>query len=96
MKDIRKEVIKEINEIIDSAGIDNATELKNSLKLMSNCPCYNNKGKIETEKVKREPTERNLFMGECMRSEAKGGRGLNMAACSLEWKGKKGISEVTK
>jgi hypothetical protein len=91
--DPRKEVLKEINKIIDEAGIGNADELKNKLKLMSNCPCYEGKGlKVGIgEKVKREPTKRNLFMGKCMRSVVKGGEGKGMAACSIEWKEKKGV-----
>ncbi len=94
-KDPRKVVIKELNAIIDSAGVENADMLKNSLKLMSTCPCY--EGKETKEKVKREPTERNIFMGECMRSAEKGGQGKGMAVCSTEWNEKKGnIKEVKK
>lgn len=93
--DPRKIVIKELNKLIDSADLSNAKELKNSLLLMSNCPCY--EGKETKEKVKREPTERNLFMGACMRSAEKGGQGKGMALCSTEWKEKKGnINEVKK
>lgn len=95
VKDPRKVVIKELSAIIDSAGVENADMLKNSLKLMGTCPCY--EGKVTKEKVKREPTERNIFMGECMRSAEKGGQGKGMASCSVEWKEKKdNIKEVKK
>lgn len=80
-EDPRIKVVKELNKIIDSSGVDNANELKNSIKLMSTCPCYGKK--------KRDPTERGKFMGECMRSAEKGGRGKDMASCSIEWKEKK-------
>ena len=94
-KDPRKIVIKELNKIIDEAGVENADILKNSLKLMSTCPCY--EGKETKEKVKREPTERNIFIGNCMRSAEKGGQGKGMAECSVNWKEKKGnINEVKK
>ena len=93
--DPRKVVIKEINNIIDAAGVDNADMLKNSLKLMSTCPCYG--GKETKEKTKREPTERGIFMGACMRSVEKGGQGKGMAECSVNWNKKKGsIKEVKK
>lgn len=82
-KDPRKVVIKELNKLIDSAGVENADILKNSLKLMATCPCY--EGKEAKEKVKREPTARNIFMGACMRSAEKGGQGKGMADCSVEW-----------
>lgn len=78
VSDPRKTVVKEINKIIDSSGVDNADELKNSIKLMSTCPCY--------EKKKRAATERSKFMGECMRSAEKGGKGKDMKTCSVEWK----------
>jgi len=81
--DPRKVVIKEINKLIDSAGVDNADMLKNSLKLMSTCPCYEGKG--VKEKVKRAPTARTAFLGECMRSVEKGGKGKDMKTCSVEW-----------
>lgn len=90
-KDPRKGVIKELNKLIDGAGIENADMLKNSLKLMSTCPCYEGK-----EKTKRAPTERGIFMGECMRSAEKGGRGESMAVCSTEWNVKKGVKNETK
>lgn len=82
-KDPRKVVIKEINKLIDAADVDNADMLKNSLKLMGTCPCY--EGKETKEKKKKEPTERNIFMGNCMRSIKKGGEGKGMASCSVEW-----------
>ena len=95
MSDPRKAVIKELNKIIDLADVKNASMLKNSLKLMSTCPCYG--GKETKEKTKREPTERNIFMGECMKSVEKGGRGKGMAECSVNWNKKKGsIKEVKK
>lgn len=86
--DPRKKVVKELNKLIDSAGVENADELKNSIKLMSTCPCY--------EKKKREPTERGKFMGECMRSAEKGGRGKDMASCSAEWKEKNVVNGEVK
>ena len=96
VNDPRKVAIREINKIIDSAGVDNADMLKNSLKLMGTCPCYGDDGKVK-EKKKREPTERNIFMGTCMRSAEKGGRGKGMAVCSTEWNEKKGnINEIKK
>jgi len=69
--------------------------LKNSLKLMSVCPCYDDNSKVSNikEKKKREPTERNMFMGLCMRSAEKGGRGKGMADCSVEWKEKKEVKK---
>ena len=93
--DPRKIVIKELNKIIDDAGVENADMLKNSLKLMSVCPCY---GDSEPkEKKKREPTERGIYMSDCMRSAEKGGQGKGMAECSVNWKEKKGnINEVKK
>lgn len=94
MSDPRKVVLKELNAIIDAAGVENAGMLKNSLKLMSTCPCY--EGKEAKEKVKREPTERNIFMGACMRSAEKGGRGKGMADCSVDWNEKKGIIKEIK
>ena len=84
--DPRKVVIKEINKLIDSAGVDNADMLKNSLKLMGNCPCYEGK---DTEKKKRLPTARSTFLGDCMRSPDKGGQGKDMKTCSVEWNNNK-------
>jgi len=83
--DPRKVVIKEINKLIDSAGVDNADMLKNSLKLMGTCPCYEGKGVGGKEKVKRAPTARTTFLGDCMRSAEKGGKGKDMKTCSVEW-----------
>ncbi len=88
--DPRKVAIREINKIIDDAGVKNADMLKNSLKLMGTCPCYDNEDKAK-EKKKREPTERNIFMGRCMRSAEKGGRGKSMTECSTDWKKKKEV-----
>lgn len=96
-KDPRKGIIKEISEIIDMSAelsVDKADELKDSLKLMSNCPCYeNSKSEIESIKVKkkRAPTPRNEFMSTCMRSEAKGGEGKDVRTCSENWKKKKEV-----
>lgn len=83
-KDPRKDVIKEVNKIIDDAGVENADLLKKSLKLMGTCPCYG-EGTV-VEKKKRAPTERSIFMGNCMRSVGKGGEGKDMASCSTKWK----------
>ncbi len=94
INDPRKVVIKEINKLIDDAGVDNANMLKNSLKLMSTCPCYDGKEKNEQGKKKREPTERGTFMGNCMRSAEKGGEGKSMAECSIKWKEKKEIKKL--
>lgn len=80
--DLRKVVIKEINKLIDSADLSNAKELKNSLLLMSNCPCYEDK---TIEKKKRPPTARSTFLGNCMRSQDKGGQGKDMKTCSVVW-----------
>lgn len=84
--DPRKVVIKEINQLIDSVGLDNAKELKNSLKLMGVCPCYDDKNSDkDIEKKKRPPTARSTFMGDCMRSPDKGGQGKDMKTCSVVW-----------
>jgi len=45
--------------------------------------------KTKEEKTKRAPSERNIFMGKCMRGKEKGGDGKGMAECSVDWKGVK-------
>lgn len=44
----------------------------------------------------KRTSERSTYMGACMRKPEKGGRGLGMAECSLEWKKKKELTEVKK
>lgn len=58
---------------------------------IQNCSCKVKKTKSSDgeEKEKKEPSVRNVFMGNCMRGKAKGGDGKGMSECSTLWKEKK-------
>lgn len=93
--DPKKEVIEQIKSVISSYNKNpnlsdsrkqEVSLLGDKIELMTQCPCAEGKS-TETQDVKKErkQSERSKFMGDCMRSEAKGGQGKDMKTCSVEY-----------
>ncbi len=59
--------------------------LCNSIESASSCDS-GNKITIKVKKGERKKTERNVFMGQCMRKPEKGGMGKDMSYCSNVFK----------
>jgi hypothetical protein len=78
------------DELPDGLSMASLDKLKKDVKTCNFDGPKGGGGDGAKAKTGRKLSEYQIFLGDCMRSEEKGGRALPMKECITEWKAKKG------
>lgn len=84
--DLKKMVMKTYSK---STSIPLIKALVEEIKDLPEC-----NGKEKLDKGSRSKQPRMVFLGQCMRSQAKGGEGKGMGECQTKWKEMSGVEKA--